>query len=178
MSKCNENNKTYGIIIDMANENPEMAASYSDDAVNIVPLTIDLSTGSYDYGGWEDILTNIIGCRLCLQSDSGIEYIDPNDYTKTVDGNNIDISSGNVMIEFSKNWYKYSIEGNILKFQIANYDRSEDGFICNAFTSMDDTGDIVDFMYYGVWTRLSKSKHPIHNKAYNNTRYGNIDWVR
>ena len=148
---------TYGIRIDMNNGNPATAVTYIDDAVGFTPLAVDLSTGVCNYGSWEDIILNDIGCRPCLLRSTTVnmvKYLNPNDYTKFEDGTPADITSGtsgNVMVEFKKTWYKFEVNGNILTFQVANYDRSKDGFVCSAFKSMDGSGKVKDYMYYGAY---------------------------
>ena len=94
---------SYGISIDMSNSDPTTAVSYIDDAVGFTPLSVNLDTGVCDYGDWEDIITNIIGCRPCVIAkdvDGNIETIpiNPNDYSlfsdeflKAIDENPINI---------------------------------------------------------------------------------------
>ena len=153
-------NMTLGISIDMSNSSPADAVTYTDDAVGYTPLAVDLDTGVCNYGSWEYTINNIIGCKPCLYKDGAVvDYLDPNDYSKFEDGSDADITSGyagDVMVEFKKVWYKYAIDGNILTFQIANYDRSADGFVNSAFKSMDGTGTIKDYMYYGAYEGLQK----------------------
>ena len=153
-------NTTLGISIDMSNSAPADAVTYTDDAVGYTPLAVDLSTGVCNYGSWETIINHVIGCKPCLYKDGAkVAYLDPNDYSKFEDGSDADITSGeagDVMVEFKKVWYKYAVNGNILTFQIANYDRSADGFVNSAFKSMDGNATIKDYMYYGAYEGLQK----------------------
>lgn len=153
-------NMTLGISIDMSNSAPADAVTYTDDAVGYTPLAVDLSTGVCNYGSWETIINHVIGCKPCLYKDGArVAYLDPNDYSKFEDGSDADISSGeagDVMVEFKKVWYKYAVDGTTLTFQIANYDRSADGFINSAFKSMDGNATIKDYMYFGAYEGLQK----------------------
>ena len=151
---------TLGISIDMSNSSPADAVTYTDDAVGYTPLAVDLSTGVCNYGSWETIINHVIGCKPCLYKDGAkVAYLDPNDYSKFEDGSDADITSGeagDVMVEFKKVWYKYAINGTTLTFQIANYDRSADGFVNSAFKSMDGNATIKDYMYFGAYEGLQK----------------------
>lgn len=153
-------NMTLGISIDMSNSTPGDAVTYTDDAVGYTPLAVDLSTGVCNYGSWETIINHVIGCKPCLYKDGArVAYLDPNDYSKFEDGSDADITSGeagDVMVEFKKIWYKYAVDGTTLTFQIANYDRSADGFVNSAFKSMDGNATIKDYMYFGAYEGLQK----------------------
>ena len=148
-------NTTLGISIDMSNSAPADAVTYTDDAVGYTPLAVDLSTGVCNYGSWETIINHVIGCKPCLYKDGArVAYLNPNDYSKFEDGSDADITSGeagDVMVEFKKVWYKYAVDGTTLTFQIANYDRSADGFVNSAFKSMDGNATIKDYMYFGAY---------------------------
>ena len=172
---------SYGISIDMSNSDPTTAVSYIDDAVGFTPLSVNLDTGVCDYGDWEDIITNDFGCRPCLYKEGRVyAYLNPNDYSKSKEGLDMDIYSGNsgdVMVEFKKTWYKYSVDGNILTFQIANYDRSEDGFVCSAFKSMDGSGTVKDYMYYGAYEGYTDSENnKIRSISNKNTNSGGLSF--
>ena len=161
---------TYGISIDMSNTDPESAVTYIDDAVGLNPLSVNLETGECNYGDWEEIITGGWGVKPCLYKDGARSvYLNPNDYSKTVAGADADITSGaagDVMVEFKKTWYKYSKSGNILTFQVANYDRSADGFVTSAFKTMDGSdgvaGTVRDYMYFGAYEAYGDAEN---NKA-------------
>lgn len=91
--------KIYGVRIDKANSNPETAVTYTDDAVG-------MTGGS---SAWDNIYPfNQI--KPCVFKNGGVNYyLNPNDFTKKIDGTTADISSGNdgdVMIEFPKIYWK------------------------------------------------------------------------
>ena len=158
--EVNVRDVTYGISIDMSNGDPAAAVTYTDDAVGYSALSCDSSTGACNYGSWEGAITGVIGCKPCLYKDGArVNYLNPNNYAQFEDGSAADITSGNageVMVEFKKTWYKYAVSENVLTFQIANYDRSADGFVCSAFKSNDGTATVKDFMYFGAYEGYSK----------------------
>lgn len=174
--------RTYGISIDMNNTDPASAVTYIGSAEGFTPLSCDLSSGACNYGSWEDIITDTFGCRPCLYKDGARSvYLNPNNYAQTESGTTADITSGSagdVMVEFKKTWYKYSKNGNILTFEVADYDRSDDGFVSSAFYSMDETATIKDYMYYSAYegynssnqTRSLSGKAPTANTSYTNFR--------
>lgn len=172
---------TFGIAIDCYVSDPTAACSYTDDAVGFTPLSCNGSTGVCDYGSWEDIIDENFKVKPCLWNAGSVTaYLNKNNYALTVDGNTANITSGNddVMVEFGKMWYKYSMSGNVLKFQVADYDRSEDGFVTHAFLSEDGNMNDVDQFYYGAYDaslvsnalRSLSGKSPQVSTTFNNFR--------
>lgn len=144
---------TYGISINMGTSAPNTAVTYTDDAVGFTPLTV--SSGTCNYGSWSSIISDKFGCKPCLYLNNARSvYLNPSNYAVNTSGTSVDITSGNagdVMVEFKRAWYKFAISGNILTFQIADYDRSDDGFVSDAFYSMDGNGTLKDYMYYSAY---------------------------
>ena len=193
-------NRTYGIKIDTTNTSPADAVTYTDDAIGFTPLSVNQSTGACNYGSWgeQDFIENFLGCRPCLYKNGArVGYLNPNDYSKFTNGTTADITSGSagdVMVEFKKLWYKFSKVDSDIYFQIADYDRSEDGFVTTAFTSEDDGHD-VDYMYYGAyegcldgnkWRSLSDKRSTLNinhadTRTYcknNGIKYGMENWAK
>lgn len=189
---------TYGISINMGDSNPASAVTYIGDAEGFTPLSVNLSSGACSYGSWKDIITDFIGCRPCLYKSGAVSaYLNPDNYAKTESGDTADITSGtyDVMVEFKKLWYRYAKNGSTLTFEIADYDRSDEGFVCTAFASMDGSGTIKDHMYFSAYegynnsnkTRSLSGKTPTGNVSYTNFRtyckangslYGMEDWAK
>lgn len=180
----NLKSRSYGISIDMNQDNPSTAVTYTGLAEGFTPLSCNLTDGSCNYGDWETIITNVFGCKPCLYNGTRFKYLNPNDYTKFEDGTDaskyIDGTTGSydVMVEFKRTWYKYSKEGNILTFEVSDYDRSDEGFVSSAFYSMDKTATIKDYMYYSAYEGFNVSnkirslsgKTPTANVTYTNFR--------
>lgn len=187
---------TYGISINMDTGSPNSAVTYTDDAVGFTGLSV--SNGVCNFGSWSSIITDIFGCKPCLYNNSRGSYLNPNNYAVTTSGASADItsgSSGDVMIEFKKTWYKFNKSGNILTFQVADYDRTSDGFTCEAFYSMDGNQTLKDYMYYSAYEGYNNSgklrslsgKTPTRNITIGNfrtyckaigTNYGLEDWAK
>ena len=151
---------TYGIQIDMSVSDPADAVTYIDKATGFTPLSCN-SSGICNYGSWENIITDWMGVKPCLYLNGQVKgFLNPNNYALLSTGSSADItsgSSGDVMVQFAKRWYKYSVSGNILKFEVADYDRSDEGFVCDAFYSEDSNATLKDYFYYGAYDGYNKS---------------------
>jgi hypothetical protein len=106
--------------IDLSNSNPESSVTYSDDAIGMIPGD----------NAWDEFF----GHYPCILKD-GVEGVrlNPNDYTKDVDGNTVNLASftvGDVMVGFPRRGIKISTVGTTVKIQ------------------MTDDPDNVDFEYY------------------------------
>lgn len=103
----------YGFHIDPNESDPYERVTYLKDAVGMTPAFMDFDNDVFFYGSWEDAF---FMPRPCMVKQTGEVdyYLDPNDYTKTIDGNNSDIADtsyeGNAMMEWGRDgqkiWYK------------------------------------------------------------------------
>ena len=108
---------------------------YTDDAVNFAPAKMNFDTDTFDYGSWEYSWL-IRDIKPCVLKNGVVQYyLDPNDFSKKLDGTDADIQSGadgDVMIEFPMCYYKLYQDGaNVgCKFSLI----PQDGTWCsNAF---------------------------------------------
>lgn len=117
------------------------------DSVGMTPAHMNYDTGKFDYGDWENVFFMPKPCILGVDG-TVIKYLDPNDYTKDVDGNTVDIGgtlhNANVMIEFPKIYMSVRA--------VPPYDVESDKHLHNAFSEirvsnvkMED--DFYDFPY-------------------------------
>lgn len=146
---------TVGISIDMDNPDPADAVTYTGDAVGFQPLAMNFDTGVCDYGDWFDLITTdiLIGCKPKQRG----KYVNPNDYTKYIDGTDVvnDFTTdaayphkNNMYIEFKRTWYRYKLEGNVLSFEISNH--KQEGFYSTAFKR-------ASHLYYSAYPRVTNS---------------------
>lgn len=157
--ECNMAGHTYGICIDCSISDPTNAVTYTDDAVGFAALSC-ATTGACNYGSWESIIDDIFGVKPCLYNNGArTTYLNKNNYAQDTSGSVVTITggSGDIMVEFKKCWYKYSFSGTKLYFQVADYDRSSDGFITDAFRSEDGNDSEVDYFYYGAYEGYNES---------------------
>lgn len=99
----------YAFHIDGSKSNPSEMVTYLEDAIGATPAKMNYATGQFEYGSWGDAFFQP---RPVILAQSGyvMKYLDPNDFTKDVDGNTVAIDGGlvgaNVMIEFPKIWLR------------------------------------------------------------------------
>jgi len=163
-------NNIYGVKIDTTNQNPETSVTYTDDAAGFIPMRGN--NGNFDWGSWE-LPFKSLGIRPCVFKDGAVNYyLDPNDYTKKIDGSNADITSGldgDVMIEIPKMFWKFSKNGTDRIIQISRVKR--EGFVCLAHTRGEN---VVDNIYIGAYPgavidgklRSLSGKTPTGNKTH------------
>ena len=126
---------------------------YTDQAISFQPAVMGTT---FDYGSFVDswLIKNI---KPCLLKNGVVQYyLNPNDYTKKVDGTASDITSGadgNVMIEFPLIYYKFYEETDVdnvtwtgVKFSLTPQD---DTWCANAFLNIN--GVIQDTMYMAAY---------------------------
>ena len=139
---------TYGIKIDLANSNPETSVTYTDDAVDSEKSYMDFTNDTFVWGSWKDRFPfNMV--KPCLfKNGAVVKYLNPDDYTKDVDGNDAVITGadGDVMIEIPKVYYRLHKDANYQYIQIS--DTPQDGFCCLAHTYK---GVEKDKVYIGAY---------------------------
>lgn len=139
---------TYGIKIDLANSNPETSVTYTDDAVDSEKSYMDFTNDTFVWGSWKDRFPfNMV--KPCLfKNGAVVKYLNPDDYTKDVDGNDVVITGadGDVMIEIPKVYYRLHKDESYQYIQIS--DTAQEGFCCLAHTYK---GVEKDKVYIGAY---------------------------
>jgi len=163
-------NNIYGVKIDTTNQNPETSVTYTDDAAGFVPMRGN--DGNFDWGSWE-LPFKSLGIRPCVFKDGAVNYyLDPNDYTKKIDGSNADITSGldgDVMVEIPQIYWKFSQTETNRFVQISRVQR--EGFVCLAHTRGETKVPAIYVSAYkgsllgGVLRSLS-GKTPLNTKTH------------
>lgn len=147
----------YGFYINGAESDPEKAVTYLADAVGMTPAHMNFTTGVFDYGDWEDAFFMPRPCML--KSDGTVDYyLDPNDYTKKVNGSTSDVANtsydGNAMMEWGKNgkkiWLKVVPDSNkkSAAIYISDY-QVDEGF--NDFAFHNVNGESVSHFYTPIY---------------------------
>lgn len=95
----------YAFHIDGAEGDPASKITYLKDAVGMKPAKMDYSAGKFDYGSWEDAFFMPRPCMV--RYDGTVDYyLDPNDYSKRLDGSASDVANtsygGNAMMEWGR----------------------------------------------------------------------------
>ena len=137
--------RTMTVTIDQSNSNPTSCVTYADDAVG-------MTAGSSD---WDDFF----GHYPCMLKN-GVEGVklNPDNFAKDVDGNNVDITSGNagdVMIAFPRRGLKISTSGSTVTVSMTD-DPDADGFEYNAHTKGTTAKDVFYLGAYKGYEASSK----------------------
>lgn len=131
----------YGVSIDLANSNPLTSVTYTDNAVG-------MTKGS---SAW-DTMRIFKDCKPCVLLNGVVQYyLNPNDYTKKLDGSASDITSGSdgdVMIEIPKTGFKINTVGSVVTVQVTDNPANPD-FKYYAHTRVTE-GD-RNFLYVGAY---------------------------
>lgn len=146
----------YGFFINGNESDPSAAVSYTDDAIGMTPAYMDFTNGVFNYGSWEDAFFMPRPCML--KSDGTVDYyLNPNDYSKKMDGTASDIANtsydGNAMMEWGRNgkriWMKITPSGDkSAKIQIADK-QVDDGF--NDYCFHNCNGAAADHFYTPIY---------------------------
>lgn len=156
-SKYKTHHKVYGIKINKTDSNPATRITYIEDCENFTPAKIIIDTNGvttgFDYGSWRDVwfVKNNYPCILGYDGKE-ICQLDPNDYTKDIDGNTVDISSvsveGNVMSCIPRVWVKFD-EDDDYEYIYVSKDKIDDDYQAIAHTLSD--GTVVDKIYLSIY---------------------------
>lgn len=121
----------YGVKLNKHNLDSLTWATYTDDAKNFEAAYFDFNNGTFVPNGW-DTRWPFNQIKPCIiKSGEIVNYLDPNDYTKFIDGTDSEINnpeSGMPVIEIPRIYYKISKDYDNIYVQISNV--KYDGF-CN-----------------------------------------------
>lgn len=151
--------KIYGIRINPDEGDPSDRVTYLEDAVGMTPA--HMGTTSFDPGSWEKAFFMPKPCML--KFDGTVDYyLNPNDYSKKLDGTPSDIANpdynGNVMLEFPKIFYKYvpSESGNDSSIYVSNA-RIDDTYEC--WSNYDANNNEIDHFYMAAYNGTSAAAY-------------------
>lgn len=129
--------------------------TYLADNEDFTPAAMG-DTG-FDYGSWENAFFMPRPCML--KSNGKVDYyLDPNDYSKKLDGTASDIADptydGNVMLEFPKIWYKFvpiGDDGEGGTFHCSNV-KLDDSYEC--WCNYDANNNEIDHFYIHAYNAV------------------------
>ncbi len=137
--------KAWGVRIDRENSDPEEAVEYISKAAGYMPAD------GTEPGSWADnpVFAKIKPCLLC--DGKVVDYLDPNDYGRTADGEPIGKMRAyfDTMVEFGKIFYRIRKDERYTYVEITDDARSlADGFTDYAFSYK---GKVRDKFYIGAY---------------------------
>ena len=105
----------YAFHIDGSESDPAANITYLEEAVGMTPAHMDYANDRFDYGSWKDAFFIPKPCMLKYNGTVDY-YLDPDDYTKRIDGTASDVANtnygGNAMMEFPHIWIKIVPDAN------------------------------------------------------------------
>lgn len=153
--KCKDYN-LYGFKLDQNESNPASMITYLSDCDNkyYKSAKMNYTTDAFDYGDWGDVwfIKNLKPCML--KYDGTVDYeLNPNDYTKKLDGTDSDIANtsygGNAMVGIPKVYWKIVDNGdNTANIYICNKKIDSD-FHC--WSHIDNNGNEIDYCYLSAY---------------------------
>lgn len=142
----------YGWRIKHKDSNPATCVSYLADNRGYESAKMNYSSGVFDYGSWEDAF---FMPKPCMLGYDGVvkEYLDPNDYSKKIDGTPSSVAdlsfAGNAMVEWGKIWYKYTGGDDYTDFYVSNVQADSD-FEC--WSNHAAGGVVKEHFYTPIYT--------------------------
>ena len=99
----------YSFHVSGSESNPANRITYIGDTEGMTPVHMDYANDVFDWGSWRDAFFLPRPCMV--RSDGTVDYyLDPNDYTKRMDGTASDVGNinydGNAMMEWGRNGHK------------------------------------------------------------------------
>ena len=171
----------YGIRIDTQNSDPDTAVEYIFDAVGKRPARVNLETGDFDYGDWENV-GFVKDCKPCMLNFNGIVdyYLNPNDYSKKEDGSPSDIDNsnylGNAMVEFPLWYLTQYTQGNYI-YIIVSENPLQESSHAYAFTKANN--QIGDKMYLSMFLSAKTSDKKMKSiRGVSPADYPDTEWSR
>ena len=115
----------YGYDLTVATNNAATRVAYPSEVDNTsyTPASMNFTTGVFNYGGWPSTAGSKFMPKPCMLNYNGTVayYLNPNDYTKKVDGTASDIANtsfgGNAMMEWPKIYTKHEFVNGVYKFR-------------------------------------------------------------
>jgi len=143
----------YGFHLAIETSDPDSRVYYIDgtDNKDFSPAYMDYSNDKFNYGDWEKAWFMPKPCMV--KFDGTVDYfLDPNDYTKKVDGSPSDIDdyyyNGSAMMQWPKIWVSRTYSGSIYSFRIAPY-QVDSTYDC--INNYDINNNQIPYFYTGIY---------------------------
>lgn len=147
----------YGFKLDQNESDPASMITYLSDCenANYASAYMDYDSDTFNYGGWADawFIKELKPCML--KYDGTVDYeLNPNDYTKKLDGTDSDIANdsyeGNAMMGVPKVYWKIVDNGdNTANIYIAD-SKADESYVC--WSHIDNNGNEIDYCYMPIYT--------------------------
>ena len=149
-------NYLFGYDLVKATSSPTGRVTYPSDVDNAAytPAAMNFSTGKFDYGGWAFNAGENFMPRPCMLTYAGVvdHYLNPNDYTKKVDGAASKVSDtsfgGNAMMEWPKIYTKRWESNGVYHFRCSDVPQDDDW---DCWCNYDRNNNQIDHFYTPIY---------------------------
>lgn len=146
----------FGYDLVKATSSPTGRVTYPSDVDNaaFTPAAMNFSTGKFNYGGWAFDPGEKFMPRPCMLTYAGKvdHYLNPNDYTKKVDGTTSKVTDtsfgGNAMMEWPKIYTKRWEENGVYHFRCSDTPQ-DDTWDC--WCNYDRNNNQIDHFYTPIY---------------------------
>lgn len=178
----------YGYDLELNDTNPATRVTYPADVDNagFAPAAMVLTSGGkFNYGSWNMDPGEKFMPRPCMITYSGevTEYLDPDDYTKTVSGAASQVANtnygGNAMMEWPKIYTKRWEENGVYHFRCSDIPIDED---YDCWSNYDKNNNEIPHFYTPIYfgSNVSGKMRSISGQSnyVNNTRNSEMNLAR
>lgn len=146
----------FGYDLVKATSSPTGRVTYPSDVDNadFTPAAMNFTSGVFNYGGWAFNPGEKFMPRPCMLTYAGIvdQYLNPDDYTKKVDGSSSDVANtsfgGNAMMEWPKIYTKRWEENGVYHFRCSDTPQDEDW---DCWCNYDRNNNQIDHFYTPIY---------------------------
>lgn len=146
----------FGYDLVKATSSPTGRVTYPSDVDNadFTPAAMNFTSGAFNYGGWAFSPGEKFMPRPCMLTYAGIvdQYLNPDDYTKKVDGSSSDVANtsfgGNAMMEWPKIYTKRWEENGVYHFRCSDTPQDEDW---DCWCNYDRNNNQIDHFYTPIY---------------------------
>ena len=146
----------YGYDLTISDTNPATRVTYPSDVDNasFEAAGMNFTSGKFNYGGWPSTPGEKFMPRPCMLRFDGTvaEYLNPDDYTKTVDGAASKVATttfmGNAMMEWSKIYTHREVVNGVYKFRCSDIPLGDDW---DCWCNYDKNNNVIDHFYTPIY---------------------------
>lgn len=146
----------FGYDLVKATSSPTGRVTYPSDVDNadFTPAAMNFTSGAFNYGGWAFSPGEKFMPRPCMLTYAGVvdQYLNPDDYTKKVDGSSSDVANtsfgGNAMMEWPKIYTKRWEENGVYHFRCSDTPQDEDW---DCWCNYDRNNNQIDHFYTPIY---------------------------
>lgn len=171
----------YGYDLDTTDSNPDTRVTYPSDVDNYgyTPAAMNFTSGVFNYGSWPSAAGSKSfmpkPCMLSYNSSDSthngkiLHYLNPNDYTKQVNGSDSSVSdystNANAMMEWPKIYTYRWMDGDIYKFRCSSAKLTSDyDCWCNYIDSSKNEADhFYTAIYEGTSQNNESGSYPLRS---------------